>query len=326
MQVFLESKKAHLAVIIGCVFYSMNGLFISRIHDMDISPVIFYRLLFGLLFLFAYIIARGKTQDLRLKKKKGSLFLQGVFVVMCMLLYFTCLKITCVSIAILLQYTAPIYVMLVSPFLLKEKVGKGSIAALFIAIAGVFLIVKPEGGLSDIELTGNYMLGITAGLLSGVVFAALLLNVKVLKKEYPELAIIFWPMVVAFLLLIPSAFDVSRDVLYSNMKVLAVFGIVSIGFGEIFTILGLANLKAQTGSILALIEPVSGVFFDIAVLGISLSSDTLAGCSLIMGSALIISLKDSDKVSEKPEERLPGEFLKELSPGVPPKAPPEGLQ
>ena len=322
MQVFLESKKAHLAVIIGCVFYSMNGLFISRIHDMDISPVIFYRLLFGLLFLFAYIVARGKTRDLRLKKKKGSLFLQGVFVVMCMLLYFTCLKITCVSIAILLQYTAPIYVMLVSPFLLKEKVGKGSIAALFIAITGVFLIVKPEGGLSDIELTGNYMLGITAGLLSGVVFAALLLNVKVLKKEYPELAIVFWPMVVAFLLLSPSALDVSRDILYSNLKVLAVFGIVSIGFGEIFTILGIANLKAQTGSILALIEPVSGVFFDIAVLGISLSSETLAGCALIMGSALVISLKDSDKVYEKTEEKLPGEFLKELSPGVPP----EGLQ
>lgn len=326
MQVFLESKKAHLAVIIGCVFYSMNGLFISRIHDMDISPVIFYRLLFGLLFLFAYIVARGKTRDLRLKKKKGSLFLQGVFVVMCMLLYFTCLKITCVSIAILLQYTAPIYVMLVSPFLLKEKVGKGSIAALFIAITGVFLIVKPEGGLSDIELTGNYMLGITAGLLSGVVFAALLLNVKVLKKEYPELAIVFWPMVVAFLLLSPSALDVSRNILYSNLKVLAVFGIVSIGFGEIFTILGIANLKAQTGSILALIEPVSGVFFDIAVLGISLSSETLAGCALIMGSALVISLKDSDKVYEKTEERLPGEFLKKLPPRVPPKAPPEGLQ
>lgn len=298
----LESKKAHMAVIIGCVFYSMNGLFISRIHDMDISPVIFYRLLFGILFLCVYIVARGKTPDLRLKKRKGSLFLQGVLVVACMLLYFTCLKTTCVSIAILLQYTAPVYVMLVSPFILKEKVGKESIAALFIAIAGVFLIVRPEGGLSGIELTGNYMLGIIAGLLSGVVFAALIMNVKVLKTEYPELAIVFWPMSIALLLLSPSAFDVSGAVLYSNLTVLAAFGIVSIGFGEIFTILGFANLKAQTGSLLALIEPVSGVFFDIAVLGIALSSETLAGCALIMASALIISFKDSEKISEKTGE------------------------
>lgn len=303
-RMFLESKKAHLAVIIGCVFYSMNGLFISHIHDMDISPVIFYRLFFGILFLFIYIISRGKTPDLRLKKRRGSLFLQGVLVVMCMLLYFTCLKTTCVSIAILLQYTAPVYVMLVSPFLLKEKIRKESIAALFIAITGVFLMVRPEGGLSGIELTGSYMIGIIAGLLSGVVFAALILNVKVLKTEYPELAIVFWPMGIALLLLSPSAFDVSRDVLYSNLTVLAVFGIVSIGFGEIFTILGFANLKAQTGSLLALIEPVSGVFLDIAVLGIALSPETLAGCALIMVSALIISLKGPEEISEKTGERV----------------------
>ena len=296
---FLENKKAHLAVITGCIFYSMNGLFISRIHDMAISPIIFYRLFFGLLFLFIYIAVRGKTSDLKLKKKKGSLLLQGLLVVTCMLLYFTCLKITCVSIAILLQYTAPIYVMLASPLILNEKIGKESIAALFIAITGIFLIVRPAEGFSGIELTESYMLGIVAGLLSGVVFAALIMNVKVLKTEYPELAIIFWPMGIALLLLSPFAFDVSPDILYGNLKVLAAFGIVSIGFGEIFTVLGLANLKAQTGSLLALIEPVSGVFFDIAVLGIALSPETLAGCALIMVSAAIISLNDSAKTGER---------------------------
>lgn len=298
---FLESKKAHFAVIIGCIFYSMNGLFIARIHEMDISPIIFYRLFFGLLFLFIYIFARGKISDLKLKKKKGNLLLQGIFVVSCMLLYFTCLKITCVSIAILLQYTAPIYVMLASPFILKEKVGKESIIALSIAIAGVFLIVRPPEGFSGLELTGTYMLGIIAGLLSGVIFAALIMNVKVLKKEYPELAIIFWPMGIALLLLSPFAFDVSFEILLENLKILAVFGIVSIGFGEIFTVLGLANLRAQTGSLLALIEPVSGVFFDIVVLGVVLSPETLAGCALIMVSAAFISLKDSEKIGEARE-------------------------
>lgn len=298
---FLESKKAHFAVIIGCIFYSMNGLFIARIHEMDISPIIFYRLFFGLLFLFIYIFARGKISDLKLKKKKGNLLLQGIFVVSCMLLYFTCLKITCVSIAILLQYTAPIYVMLASPFILKEKVGKESIIALSIAITGVFLIVRPPEGFSGLELTGTYMLGIIAGLLSGVIFAALIMNVKVLKKEYPELAIIFWPMGIALLLLSPFAFDVSFEILLENLKILAVFGIVSIGFGEIFTVLGLANLRAQTGSLLALIEPVSGVFFDIVVLGVVLSPETLAGCALIMVSAAFISLKDSEKIGKARE-------------------------
>jgi drug/metabolite transporter (DMT)-like permease len=295
---FLKGKKPHLAVVIGCIFYGMNGLFIDRIHDMAIAPIIFYRLLFGLLFLFSYIIVRRRTSDLKLKKKRGSLLLQGVLVVACMLLYFICLKITCVSIAILLQYTAPFYVMLASPLILNEKIGKESVTALFVAITGVFLIVRPES-LSGIELTGPYMLGIAAGLLSGVIFAALIMNVKILKTEYSELAIMFWPMGIALLLLSPFAFEVSPDVLYSNLRVLVAFGVISIGLGEIFTVLGLANLKAQTGSLLALIEPVSGVFFDIAVLGIGLTSEVLAGCTLILASAALISLKGSENIKKR---------------------------
>jgi drug/metabolite transporter (DMT)-like permease len=306
---FLENKKAHLAVIIGCVFYSMNGLFIVRIDNMDIYPIIFYRLFFGLLFLFIYIALRGKTADLKLKKKKGSLLAQGVLVVACMLLYFICLKITCVSIAILLQYTAPIYVMLVSPFLLNEKIGKDSIAALFIAITGVFLIVKPVEGLSSLEFTSSYIFGVTAGLLSGVAFAVLIMNVKILKKEYPELAIIFWPMGIAFLILSPFAFDTSPDILYSNLGILVIFGIVSIGLGEIFTVIGLSNVKSQTGCLLALVEPVSGVLLDLAVLGIIMSYKTLTGCVLIMISALLISLKDSKQVREE----IPKSQFKEIS-------------
>lgn len=310
---FPESKRAHMAVIIGAVFYGMNGLFIARIHDMSIYSTVFYRLLFGLLFLFAYIVLRGKTSDLRLKKKKGYLLLQGTLVVACMLLYFTCLKITCVSIAILLQYTAPIYVMLASPFILNEKIGKESIAALFVAITGVYLIVKPEGGFSGIELTGTYMLGMASGLLSGIVFAAMIINVKVLKTEYPELGMVFWPMAIAFLMLSPFAFDVSPAVLSDNVPVLMAFGIVSIGLGEIFTIIGFANLETQTGSLLALIEPVSGVFFDIAVLGIALSSNTLIGCVLIMASAAVVSLKDSGKTEKGSQEPLPLEIPPESS-------------
>ena len=310
---YLESKKAHLAVIIGAVFYSMNGLFIARIHDMSIYSTVFYRLLFGLLFLFAYIVFRGKTSDLRLKQKKGYLLLQGSLVVACMLLYFTCLKITCVSIAILLQYTAPIYVMLASPLILNEKIGKESIASLFVAITGVYLIVKPEGGFTGIELTGTYMLGMAAGLLSGIIFAAMIINVKILKTEYPELGMVFWPMAIAFLLLSPFAFDTSPAVISDNLPVLMAFGIVSIGLGEIFTIIGFANLETQTGSLLALIEPVSGVFFDIAVLGIALSSNTLIGCILIIASASLVSLKDSEKTENRSQEALPLEIPPESS-------------
>jgi len=68
---FLEGKKPHFAVIAGCIFYGMNGLFIDRIHGMSIAPIIFYRLFFGLLFLFIYSCQR-KNLGPEIKEKKGE--------------------------------------------------------------------------------------------------------------------------------------------------------------------------------------------------------------------------------------------------------------
>ncbi|MDI9394613.1 MAG: hypothetical protein QM426_04010 [Euryarchaeota archaeon] len=44
-------------------------------------------------------------------------------------------------------------------------------------------------------------------------------------------------MLIVLLLLSPSAFEVYRDVLYNNLALIAAFGIVSTGFGEILTVL-----------------------------------------------------------------------------------------
>jgi len=40
-----------------------------------------------------------------------------------------------------------------------------------------------------------------------------------------------------------------------------VFGLISVGIGEVLTTIGFANLQSQTGSLLALIEPVEGLLF-----------------------------------------------------------------
>ena len=83
--------------------------------------------------------------------------------------------------------------------------------------------------------------------------------------------------------------------LASNIVPLLTFGVVSVGIGGILTTIGFANLKSQTGSLLALIEPVAGVFFDLAVLGVALSTGTLAGCLLVLAAAVIVSCNDSSK-------------------------------
>jgi len=63
--------------------------------------------------------------------------------------------------------------------------------------------------------------------------------------------------------------------------------------------IGFANLKSQTGSLLALIEPVAGIFFDLTVLGVALPAGAIAGCLLVLVAAVIVSFSDSSKPSLK---------------------------
>lgn len=292
---FQVKKGPYLAVLLGCILYGMTGLFLASIHNLPITSVIFFRLLFGLLFIFIFLLITNRLGELKPGKRKFRLFLQGIFVMVNMFFYFLCVKETCFSIAILLEYTAPIYVMLASPFVLKEKVGKESIAALFLAIAGVYLVIRPESGFGALEFSGSRLIGIASGLFAGMLLAVIIMNVRVLKRDHSEFAIAFWGTAISCLLMLPFAFDTPFSLIAPNLLTLIVFGIVSVGIGGVLTTIGFANLQSQTGSLFALIEPVAGVFFDLAFLGVALSAGTLAGCILVLTAAVIVSYNGFSK-------------------------------
>ncbi|WP_255334426.1 DMT family transporter [Methanosarcina sp. KYL-1] len=289
--------KAHLEVALACMIYGMAGLFLAHINGMGTGAVLFYEMLIGLLTILVYLAARGRLSELRLGGKKGYLFLLGVLICITFFSYFTAIRLTCVSVAVLLQYTSPIYVTLLSPLILKEKVNSRSYLALLLALAGVFLVVRPESGFSGLELEGNYRTGLMFGLLSGLAYAAVILNIRYLKDEYPEMAVAFWPLVVIVLLTAPLALEVPAKVVLENLEVLLLFGLISGGLGEILYTEGLSGVEAQVGSILALVEPVSGIFFDFIVLGVSLYLNTFLGCVLILAAGLLVSLENFRGIS-----------------------------
>jgi drug/metabolite transporter (DMT)-like permease len=72
-----------------------------------------------------------------------------------------------------------------------------------------------------------------------------------------------------------------------------------VGIGGVLNTIGFANLKSQTGSLLSLIEPIAGVFFDLAVLGVTLPAGAISGCLLVLVAAVIVSFNDSSKPSVK---------------------------
>ena len=125
--------KGYIQIATAAVLFGLIGIFVKLTTQMPLGSIIFYRLLFGLVAIALFFTCCRRLSEMRLGQKKQYILLLGLLQAGTMLSYFLSVKYTSVSIAVLLLYTAPIYVTLLSPLLLKEYINRRSIFALAIS-------------------------------------------------------------------------------------------------------------------------------------------------------------------------------------------------
>lgn len=269
-------------IITACVLWGTAGIFATKVVGMPAQSIIFYRVALAFIMLFIVFFVSGNLGRVKLRDKKIYLVLFSLLQVATMLTYFVSILNASVSAAVLLLYTAPVYVTVFSPFLLKERQTKKGITALILSVAGIILIVD----------TGKFgfsqSAGILAGILSGISYAFQIMTSKYISRTYAGYTQAFWSFAVAALVLLPAGIAspevVSENIIY--LMLLAVFPTilaVSLYFN------GLKKVKASSASILGLIEPVSAVALAIIILDEKLSIPVIAGGALILAGAAIVT-------------------------------------
>ncbi len=280
----MSELKGYSQLVTACILYGLIGIFIKLIGDMPLGSIIFYRLLFGLAAITLYLAVSGKFCEMRLKEKKSHLLMLGLFEAAAVLAYFYSVRYTTVSMAVLLLYTAPIYVTLLSPFILKEKSTSHGFLALVLSIAGVVMVVQPQN-----LQTGNTILGIALGLASGLLYALVIMTSRNLKDNYTGTAQATWSIIVSIIVFSPFSFAISADTLKNDLHLLILFGLIPTAIGGILYFNGLRLVKAQSASIISLLEPASAVVFAFMILSEPVEYSTVLGGGLIFLGAFITS-------------------------------------
>jgi len=204
-----------------------------------------------------------------------------------MLSYFVSVKYTTVSIAVLLLYTAPIYVTLLSPLTLKEPITRQSLLALILSLAGVILIIRPGAVFHDMD--SMYLIGLGCGLISGLLYACMILTSRYLKGYYTGTAQAAWAIAITLTIFLPYSAAISWGVLLDNLYLLILLGLLPTAASLTLYFSGLAYVRAQNASIIALLEPISAVVFAFVILSQPITSTILAGGALILLGALMVS-------------------------------------
>ncbi|MDF1557118.1 MAG: DMT family transporter [ANME-2 cluster archaeon] len=278
--------KGHIQIATAAILFGLIGVFVKLTAQMPLGSIIFYRLLFGLTAIALFFGCCGRLNELRLRDKRLHVLLLGIFQAGTMLSYFISVKYTSVSIAVLLLYTAPVYVTLLSPLILKEYITRSSLLALGISITGVIMVIGPGALFQDVDTI--YAMGLAAGLVSGLCYASMIMTSRYLRDSYTGTAQAAWALFITMVLFLPYSIAVPGKVLLDNLYLLILFGLLPTAAALILYLSALKHVRAQHASIIALLEPVSAVVFAFIILSEPITSATIMGGGLILLGAVLI--------------------------------------
>lgn len=212
------------------------------------------------------------------------------------LCYFTTIAETSLSVAAVLLYTAPIFVMLISAPLFGEKITKAKLVALAMAFAGCVLV---SGVLNDAAVLSTK--GLIIGLGAGVGYALYTVFARyALNYGYSSLTIQFYTFALAMCL---GAFFTDFGQLAAayeahHMSFLAAIigiGLISTTVPNLLYTTGMKYIDNGRTSVMASIEPVTAIIVGIVVFHEIPSLSGFIGIGLVLGALIVVNIGSSDE-------------------------------
>ena len=201
-------------------------------------------------------------------------------------------RMTTAANAIFLQYTAPIYVAALGPWLLGERAMRSDWLVIAAALGGIGLFF-----LDHLSLAG--MWGNVLALASGVCFAGLVLSLRHQRDESPIAAIVLGN-VFAALAGLPFMFGPGPSA--QGWVALGVLGAVQLGLPYALYGIAIRRVTALEAVLIPLAEPILNPLWVMLLVGERPGNWALVGASLVLGAVLlrgILMVRGRLKVGEK---------------------------
>lgn len=273
--------KGYILGSIAAASYGMNPLFALPLYKagMDPDSVLFFRYLFAIPLLGIMIKARGRSFKIQ-RKETFPLIIMGLLVALSSLTLFLSYNYMAAGIASTLLFVYPIMVALIMAMVFKEKLALQTIVCMLLALGGIGLLYKSEDG-STLSLIGTLL--VFASSLSYAIYIVginqtSLKNVATLKVTFYVL-LFGLSLFVARLLYSGVLNTPDQWYLWANLLALAVFP-TAISF--LCTTGAIQYISSTPTAILGALEPVTAIFFGIAVFGESLTVRESFGLVMII--------------------------------------------
>ena len=279
-----------LLVLGAAILWSTGGLFIKA---TNLSA---YELSFGRSLLAAIIIAIfTRREGFGINRISA---ITSILYAALLILFVLATKLTTAANAIFLQYTAPVYVLILEPLFYKEKFRARDFVTVGACIAGMSLFFV--GKLRPQDVSGNLF-----ALASGVCFALFFLLLRHSKaRNVNRASSVIYGNLIVVVLCAPSFLGaVQRGISAADLGCIAYLGVVQIGFAYLLFTLAMARgVRSLDAGIIGYVEPVLNPVWVFLFIGERPSGWAIIGGAIIVASVIVHMLIETTTKRQKNTE------------------------
>ena len=283
-------NKSKMSYISAMLIFGSIGL-VSRNIRLSSGQIALARGVIGSIFLLlASKVLKERISWSKVKPNLLLLILSGAGIGFNWILMFEAYKYTSIANATLSYYFAPVFVVLLSPFFLKERLTVIKVGCILAALGGMFLVVGVGGG----EGT-NHVIGISYGLAAAILYASVIILNKYLKG-LSGLETTLIQISAATIVLLPYILLTERIQIFNidirSAVFLIIMGLIHTGLAYLLYFTGMKKIKSQTLAVLSYTDPISAIIMSGIFLGEALTVIQIIGGVLILGAALFSEAYD----------------------------------
>jgi len=259
-----------LFVLLAAILFSTGGLFIK------LTSLSAFQLSCGRSLLAAAVVAVfTRREGFGINRVTA---VTSVLYAALLLLFVLATKLTTAANAIFLQYTAPVFILLLEPVMYKERLRRADVITVAVCVAGMSLFFV--GQLRPQDWQGN-----ACALVSGLFFALFTLLLRHPRaREVNRASSVIYGNLLLFVVTAPSLLPILGDVSVRDFGIIAYLGVVQIGIAYTFFTLGLARgVRSLDAGIVGYIEPVLNPILVLVFYG------ERPGRWAILGGVIIVS-------------------------------------
>lgn len=280
-----NAAGGYLLVALAAVLWALLGLFSKRLLEAGISAteIAFWRAaLGGVVFaVHAYLGGRFRLQ------RRRDLLAFIAFALVGVTLFYSALNLAIeaggVSLAFVLLYSAPAFVVVLAALLLGERLTTLKVVLVLLSVAGVALVTQGESAGVNISVSA-----VAWGLIAGLSYASYYLFGKWVLRRYQPATIYAFVLPLGAVGLLPwvpfDAVTMATPLIWLNLILMAT---LSTYLAYLVYYTGLKRVEASRAVLVATIEPVIAAVLAALVFGERLGALGIFGAILVLLAAML---------------------------------------